>query len=704
MAVGGACGLAALPANALELGDIQVNSALGEPLRASIAYALNPTEQLNDYCIYLRPGLASSGLPAMSSANISLTDQAIILTGKTPIREPMMSLQVAIDCAYTPNLVREYTLMLDPAKPVAATGSFIENNLVAESATQTPSATPAASATRSQDVQPTEAPVSRVAVDQTPIAIGSRYRVRPGDTLSTIISRIENRTIGLWPAVDLVFQANPAAFVDQDVNRLMAGTELFIPDLNAGVTAAEESATSSPTVDVREVEEVEPVTELVGDLTDAGSVTANDTVPAAGATANQAREAAQEAPAVIEAPVVEEAADAAPTQMPEMRPGDVIMSPIGSTDTEIVISDTAMDDQSGAVPGTDTASPANTGTTGAWNWLLWLGGTGVALILALLLFGRALRERFGKVGFGTAEVPARRQDDDPTQQNRTIKDVDFEFEDTINAQAISLDADLDAGTGFNTGSEMDVAQDFGFSATGQVASELDMEITVEAAREEEASPTDVIPPNHREEMVTILESEEPPGSDDGEEYDLSMIVDATKQPIGDYDATAKDLQAVKVEAADNVNDEYTMSSAVDYQTLEQDYQEEFTATQAANAEIEKAAMELARRMEEEDAGKVTAELETAEVGATDAVDVDLTTEMPGPDVTEKRPAVELPTVSDPDVTAELTANLPTTVEAENDAVANDVVSEITVEMSAGSDITVDMQVESGKVDTKKKAK
>jgi len=693
-----------LPANALELGDIQINSALGEPLRASIAYALNPTEQISDYCIYLRPGLLSSGLPAMSNANIALTDQTIVLTGKTPIREPMMSLQIAIDCAYTPNLVREYTLMLDPAKPVAATGAFIESTAVADSPAQTQSAIPTASATQLPDAQPIKAPVSRVTADQTPIAMGSRYRVRPGDTLSTIISRIENRTIGLWPAVDLVFVANPEAFVDRDVNRLMAGSELFIPDLTAGVAAAEESATSSPTIEVREVEEVEPVTELVGDLTDAGAVVANDVVPGAGATANQVSETAQDVPVVIKTPVVEEAAGTAPTQIPELRPGDVIMSPIGSADTDIVISDTTRGDQSGAAARTDPVSPANTGTTGAWNWLLWLGGAGVALILALLLFGRALRERFGKVGFGTAEVPARRQDDEPTQQYRAIKDVDFEFEDTINAQAISLDADLDAGTGLNAGSEMDVAQDFGFSASGQIASELDMEITELAAREEEATPTDVIPPNHREEIVTILESEEPPGSDDGEEYDLSMIVDATKQPIGDYDATAKDLQAVRIEAADNVDDEYTMSSAVDYQTLEQDYQEEFTATQAANAEIEKAARELARRMEEEDAGRVTAELEAADASATGDVDVDLTTEMSGPNVTDERPVVELPEVSDPDVTAELTANLPTTVEAENDAVANDVISEMTVEMSAGSDITVDMQVESGRIDTKKKAK
>ncbi|MDH5455521.1 MAG: hypothetical protein OEY37_05565, partial [Gammaproteobacteria bacterium] len=42
VALGG--GLAATPAAALELGELTVQSSLGQPLRASIAYALAPNE------------------------------------------------------------------------------------------------------------------------------------------------------------------------------------------------------------------------------------------------------------------------------------------------------------------------------------------------------------------------------------------------------------------------------------------------------------------------------------------------------------------------------------------------------------------------------------------------------------------------------------------------------------------------------------
>jgi hypothetical protein len=64
VAVGGS--LAGLPANALELGDLTVQSRLGQPLRASIAFALAPNEQLTDSCVTLGAGASASGLPGVS--------------------------------------------------------------------------------------------------------------------------------------------------------------------------------------------------------------------------------------------------------------------------------------------------------------------------------------------------------------------------------------------------------------------------------------------------------------------------------------------------------------------------------------------------------------------------------------------------------------------------------------------------------------
>ena len=61
----------------------------------------------------------------------------------------------------------------------------------------------------------------------------------------------------------------------------------------------------------------------------------------------------------------------------------------------------------------------------------------------------------------------------------------------------------------------------------------------------------------------------------------------------------------------NIEDSaYTLSKEVDFNILEQDYEEELTQTQAVNEEIARAAVEMAERMqsEEQDVLDVTAEM------------------------------------------------------------------------------------------------
>ena len=61
VAAGGS--LAALPAGAIELGEAVVESHLGQPLRASIAYALAPHEQIADTCVSVGRTRSAAGLP-----------------------------------------------------------------------------------------------------------------------------------------------------------------------------------------------------------------------------------------------------------------------------------------------------------------------------------------------------------------------------------------------------------------------------------------------------------------------------------------------------------------------------------------------------------------------------------------------------------------------------------------------------------------
>ena len=199
--------------------------------------------------------------------------------------------------------------------------------------------------------------------------------------------------------------------------------------------------------------------------------------------------------------------------------------------------------------------------------------------------------------------------------------------------------------------------------------------------------------------------------------------------LGEADGTAKDLMAVESEAETSVEDSgYTSGAAVDFDVsgsdaalniLEQDYEEELTATQALNRELADAAVELATRMDDDD---VTAEVPIQSNGS-DAPTAELpqaSERVPAEELTAEVPQVsesvltdeltaELPQVSDTDLTAELTAELPTeAATAENDDFVSDVEdtginAELTSEMSAFDEATVEMDIESGKVDTKKAA-
>lgn len=597
---GSACSLLASPAMALQLSDIDVRSGLGQPLRASIAFALSPNEQLHDYCIFLRPTGGSAGLPSISQARLSVVEGRILIEGRTPVREPMVSLALAVDCPYTANLARSYTLMLDPVpEPANRRESTVE---------------PAPAA------QPTPAPVTRqrpAPVATTPIAPSSTYRVRAGDSLSAIVGRIENRELDLWSAVELVFAANPDAFIGGDMNKLKAGSVLTIPSLDgvsqSVVSLEAPAAVAAPTTTAPVETSVSGGYEGYVETAEPVETTSFDT----------SFSGPEQAP-VTEAAVVSESESTVTTdttlvdQTNDLRPGDVsfgaersFVSPIEST----AIDNTTAAEPAPAAPVAEAAPVVSTENPG--NLLYWLIGAGLAILGGLAFFVRRSR-REGTPPPQPVDSVQTIADDDPTAQNRALTDVDVDFDigDAAGASVQGqLDADLAAGTGFDSARDVEVAQDFAFSTTRDLGADLDMvlpEVTETAA--DDASSTDIIPPQRAEEH-TILEREILPTDDD--EYDLSMIIDATKQRFAeDGNVTARELQAVPVDAEDiaDGDEDYTLSNEVDYQILEQDYEDELSATQALNAEIMRAAEDLAARLEAD------SEDDTEEVAALDATD------------------------------------------------------------------------------------
>ena len=561
--------LAALPASALELGEMTVQSRLGQPLRASIAFALAPNEQLSDYCVTLRPGPSVSGLPGFGAATVSVANGVIMLAGRTPVREPMISAHVVVNCPYSANLSREYMLFIDPLISTQPTTATLQTTPQAEPIAITPTAI--------------ERPVKK------DIGTATSYQVQAGESLSMIAQRIENRPVGLWPAVNAIFAANPDAFLRNDPNQLKAGSWLSIPDFDgsAAVVAAPEPI-AVPVAEVSAAYEPTPVVEATTE------------------------EIVLEEPAFIEEPIAVEEPVADMTS--DLQPGDII------PDTKLEGPTTASSSPNVPVAIITTKSVSTDGTASP-SWLIGLAGSGVALVFGLLMFGRRLRGRSDKPPAGTlTDQPQRRFGDTQTTDTENVEalGVDYDLsDDSPTEENLVLDADLVIGTGLAQSSTAGNSEDFGFAATTELDIELPFEPVAEISDE-----TDMLPPLRTDEH-SILESEVLP-EDDNDDYDMSVIVDATKMPRPE-DVTEHDLKAVEIPHDDEtlIAENYTISKEVDYQVIEQDYEDEMTATQALNEEIARAATELAEHMESNSDDNETTALPLATV-----TELDITAQMP----------------------------------------------------------------------------
>ncbi len=627
VALGG--GLAVTPAAALELGELTVQSNLGQPLRASIAYALAPNEMLSDTCVSVGGGRSTSDLPGIGRSTISVTDTAILITGETMIREPMMATRVTINCRYTPNLSREYMLFVDPA-------AVAEVRAAAAASQAAPVAAPAP-----QPVARTSTRPART-TDTTPIGQSTRYQVKPGETLGEIVSRIENRSISLWPAVNTIFVANPDAFIDNDPNKLKAGAWLTIPSLDGSAPVVSVAAPAAAPA-VATAAELPPVETVDGAIYEPPIFddAAQPVVSDAAASETLVTEVSREVSA--DNNVVE-------SGNPYVEPEATVTIP----DTELQGPTTASES-----PNVPTAIISTGSRSESTSMLAWFIGGGLAIFGLLVLFGRRIRERFGSTPVGAAAASA--------TGHELAEDVYDIEDDSPTEENLALDADLVLGTGLADGTDMEVAQDFCFAAP----TDVDIELPFEPQPVDDSA--EGLPPP-RVKADSILESEILPQDDD---FEMSIILDATQAPQFDTDDSLTDEYTVDQDISPT--DEYTINEDV-AEILAQDYEAELTATQALNTEIERAAADLSATLDE-----TSLDDETSEMPLADVSELDETAEMPVAD----DETVDTETQQQLDATAAVTVNM-----------SND---EKTAEMPvANDDETAEMDISGGKVDTKRR--
>lgn len=221
----------------LGLGEIDSRSFLGQPLNAHIELiSLEGDVDLNTLIVrQVTPdearnmGVETFYVPYRIDFTVDTSSGSprIRVTSADPIREPYLSLMVEL--RWPKGVVyRDYPILLDPP-PVVAERS------VAQAARPTV-APKAPVAERPASTRPTSSPRPRPAqVQLEPLATDNgKYKVQRGDTLSTIAERWrEGTTQSRSEVMQWLHENNSHAFANNNVNRLMAGAVLTMPDLSA---------------------------------------------------------------------------------------------------------------------------------------------------------------------------------------------------------------------------------------------------------------------------------------------------------------------------------------------------------------------------------------------------------------------------------------------------------------------------------------
>lgn len=244
---------------AISVGELRVQSALGQPLDASVPVELGAGEYLAASCLAVRPESAAE-LASVPDARLSLSDAAtpgiheVRITTARPLYEPMYSLSLEIKCPGTSIVVRQYVLMLDLPSVVQNAREALASppGPDAPSAATAEAPAPASARAAPENVRPAAIAANggpgsgqlartrpRSPGSDAGIARGSAYRVQAGDTLSTIAARVSGRsTGGLWQMADEIFSANPRAFIGGNHDLIMLGSEIRIPDTPTGTPVA----------------------------------------------------------------------------------------------------------------------------------------------------------------------------------------------------------------------------------------------------------------------------------------------------------------------------------------------------------------------------------------------------------------------------------------------------------------------------------
>jgi pilus assembly protein FimV len=252
-------------AAALALGPLNVQSALGENLRAEIAIPQATAAELSSLVaqiaspdIFRAQGLDYSG--AARAIEVQLLRKpdgtaSLRLSSSTPLQDPFVD--VVVETLWsTGHLVRSYTLLLDPPAAQRPTPSVTAAPQIAPppasvtGKTYSSTAAPRPSAVATPAAAVSTAPANAIAAKAATPAVtaaaattgpsAASTRVRAGDTAGRIANASRPSGVSLDQMLVAMLRSNPDAFINGNVNRIRAGAVVQMPDRDQAL------ATSAP--------------------------------------------------------------------------------------------------------------------------------------------------------------------------------------------------------------------------------------------------------------------------------------------------------------------------------------------------------------------------------------------------------------------------------------------------------------------------
>jgi pilus assembly protein FimV len=225
-------------AAALELGQIQVKSALGQPLLAEIPVNPDSPAELQNLTARLASSedAAQAGVAAAPTVPLqfSVVDGAngkkvIRITSAVPVNDPYLDLLVEVNNASGKSL-REFTILLDP--PGGAASSVPATRAPTQSGGKSShhATPPAASGSEATAAAPApEAKPARPAPAPRAAAAGGTYTVESGQTLSAIAHETAPAGVDMNQMLIALKTSNPDAFYRDNINALKSGAVLRVP-------------------------------------------------------------------------------------------------------------------------------------------------------------------------------------------------------------------------------------------------------------------------------------------------------------------------------------------------------------------------------------------------------------------------------------------------------------------------------------------